>query len=536
MQSDARPPGVPGRATSDGRRPGLLGPGEQPVDAFAEVNGSRAAPADERVSREGRRMKDPACRPGRSRPRSRSGAGVRHVIIATPWRARAVGALSWAALLLANPTPAAVPGTTARVTVDSLGDEGNGFSYPGASVSSRGQVVAFASLASNLVPGDTNGTYDVFVHDLRTGTTARVSVDSAGVEGDSQSVEPSISADGRLVAFRSLATNLVPDDTNGTTDVFLHDRKTGTTTRVSVDSAGAEGNGQSFEASISDSGRFVAFSSEASNLVPDDTNGMTDVFLHDRKTGTTTRVSVDSAGIEGDGPSFDPSISADGRFVAFTSMASNLVPGDTPLSDVYVHDAKTGTTTRVSTDSAGLPGNSSSFMPSISDTGRFVAFASMASDLVPDDTNGAIDVFVHDLKTGATARASVDSAGIQGNGVSWEPSISGNGRAVAFHSEASNLVPGDTNASVATGDVFVHDLRTGDTIRVSVDSAGNEGNGVSFAPSISDNGRVVAFNSGASNLVPGDTNETADVFVHATGGGPARPSVGASPQKRTRTR
>jgi Tol biopolymer transport system component len=422
------------------------------------------------------------------------------------------------------------------VTVDSGGSEGNGFSYPGASLGGHGQVVAFASLASNLVPDDTNGTTDVFVHDLRTGTTARVSVDSAGAEGDSQSVEPSISADGRFVAFRSLASNLVPDDTNGTTDVFVHDRKTGTTTRVSVDSAGAEADGQSFEAAISDGGRYVAFSSEASNLVPGDTNGMTDVFLHDRKTGTTTRVSVDSAGAEGDGPSFDPAISADGRFVAFTSMASHLVPGDTPLSDVYVHDVKTGNTARVSVDGAGRPGNSSSFMPSISDTGRFVAFASMASDLVPDDTNGAIDVFVHDRKTGATTRASVDSAGLQGNGVSWEPSISGTGRAVAFHSEASNLVPGDTNAALATGDVFVHDLRTGDTIRVSVDSAGGEANGVSFAPSTSDNGRVVAFNSGASSLVPGDTNETADVFVHAGGGRAGPPPARASPQKRTRTR
>src|SRR5437867_824550 len=174
------------------------------------------------------------------------------------------------------------------------------------------------------------------------GTTERVSVDSAGTQGNSFSLDPSISADGRFVAFSSLATNLVPGDTNGAFDVFVHDRLTGTTERVSVDSAGTQGHGNSSEPSISADGRFVAFSSVATNRVPGDTNAAFDVFVHDRLTGTTERVSVASAGTQGNGSSLDPSISADGRFVAFSSVATNLVPGDTNgKEDVFVHDRLT---------------------------------------------------------------------------------------------------------------------------------------------------------------------------------------------------
>ena len=168
-------------------------------------------------------------------------------------------------------------------------------------------------------------------------------------------------------------------------------------------------------------------------------------------------------------------------------------------------------TTRVSVDSAGVEGNNGSWVPSISGDGRFVAFESYASNLVPGDTNLTVDVFVHDRQTGQTTRVSVDSAGVEGNGWSWPSSISGDGRFVAFESGASNLVPGDTNL---TGDVFVHDRQTGQTTRVSVDSAGVEGNSVSQTHSISGDGRFVAFESAAYNLVPGDTNGRYDVFVH----------------------
>jgi hypothetical protein len=342
-------------------------------------------------------------------------------------------------------------------------------------------------------------------------TTIRVSIGSTGGQADEDSLSPSISGDGRFVAFESAASNLVPGDANASTDVFVRDVKTGTTWRVSVDSVGGEADGDSSLPSLSTNGRFVAFRSAASNLVPGDTNGLWDVFVRDVKTASTTRVSVDSAGGEADGDSFFPSISGNGRVVAFSSVASNLVPGDSnTLPDVFVHDARTRSTTLVSVDSAGGEADGDSFFPSISGNGRVVAFSSAASNLVPGDSNGLLDVFVRDLKTGSTTRVSVGSSGGQGNGIGGAPSISGNGRFVAFWSVASSLVPDDTNGSA---DVFVHDGKTGTTTRVSLDSSGAQAMGAGVDPSISGNGRSVAFVSGATTLVPADTNGALDVFL-----------------------
>jgi Tol biopolymer transport system component len=405
-------------------------------------------------------------------------------------------------------------GTTERVSVDSAGIQGSASSFT-PSISADGRFVAFASRATNLVPGDTNTSDDVFVHDRQTGTTERVSVDSAGTEGNGPSVDPAISADGRFVAFISIATNLVPGGTSGRWHVFVRDRQTGITEQVSVDSAGNQGD-WSYDPAISADGRFVAFQSYATNLVPGDTNGAGDVFVHDRQTRTTERLSVDSAGTGGNGLSVNPSISADGRFVVFYSYATNLVPGDTNgAGDVFVHDRQTGTTERVSVDSAGTQGNSNSDRPSISADGRFVAFSSSATNLAPGDTGGQVDLFVHDRQTRTTERASVDSAGNQGN--EWSigpPALSADGRFVAFLSLATNLVPGDSNGWM---NVFVRDRQARTTERVSVDGAGTEGNESSDAPSISADGRFVAFTSAAFNLVPGDTNWSADVFVHDRG-------------------
>src|SRR4028119_1991642 len=292
--------------------------------------------------------------------------------------------------------------TITPVSVDSAGNQGNSFSYS-PSISADGRFVAFSSLASNLVPGDTNNYHDIFVRDTLTNTTTRVSVDSAGNQGNSNnfsnfSSTPSISADGRFVAFPSNSSNLVPGDTNNNNDIFVRDRLTNTTTRVSVDSAGNQGNGNNFTnfvstPSISADGRFVAFSSNASNLVPGDTTNNNDIFVRDRLTNTTTLVSVDSAGNQGNTDSNNPSISADGRFVAFSSDASNIVPGDTNNNnDIFVRDRLTNTTTRVSVDSAGNQANTYSTSPSISADGRFVAFASNSSNLVPGDTNNTYDM------------------------------------------------------------------------------------------------------------------------------------------------
>jgi Tol biopolymer transport system component len=405
-------------------------------------------------------------------------------------------------------------GKTTRVSVDSVGLEGNNSSTT-PSISGDGRYIAFNSMADNLVSNDTNGQMDIFVHDRQLGITDRVSVDSNGNEVNYPSFGPSISADGRYVAFISNASNLVLGDTNNAGDVFVHDRQTGATEIVSVDSAGIQGNSDSYTPSISADGRYVAFISNASNLVPGDTNNAGDVFVHDRQTGATEIVSVDSAGIQGNSDSYTPSISADGRYVAFISNASNLVPGDTNGNyDVFVHDRQVGITDRVSVDSNGNEANYHSFGPSISADGKYVAFISNASNLVPGDTNGMNDTFVHDRQTGATESVSVDSAGIQGNSDSYTPSISAGGRYVAFISDASNLVPGDTNN---VGDVFVHDRQLGITDRVSVDSNGNEANYHSFGPSISAGGRYIAFVSEANTLVPWDTNNVQDIFVRDRG-------------------
>ncbi|MBI1853354.1 MAG: PD40 domain-containing protein, partial [Planctomycetes bacterium] len=301
---------------------------------------------------------------------------------------------------------ASIAQTTTRVSVDSNGWQVYGSSDT-PSISSDGRFVAFASAAYELVPGDTNAKYDVFVRDLMVGLTERVSVDSNGIQANDHSgsiasgtAGVSISADGRYVAFASLAGNLVADDGNGARDVFVHDRLTGSTERVSVSSTGRQAFGQSFGSALSADGRFVAFADDAPNLVSADTNQATDVFLRDRLAGTTERASVNSQGAQGDQSSGlygGIAISADGRFIAFTSPASNLVSGDqNGLYDVFVRDRATGAIERVSTTSDGTEGNSSSIEAAVSADGRFVAFESLATNLVHADTNGQRDVFVRD--------------------------------------------------------------------------------------------------------------------------------------------
>ncbi len=340
-------------------------------------------------------------------------------------------------------------GVTTRVSVDSVGTEANGASIFFSAISGNGRYVTFASDATNLVAGDTNGTTDIFVHDLQTGQTTRVSVDSLGAEGNGLSGNsPGISADGRYVTFNSNATNLVAGDTNVTTDVFVHDRQTGQTTRVSVDSSGTQANNasNSTATSISADGRYVTFRSAATNLVGSDTNGDVDIFVHDRQTGQTTRVSVNSSGTQGNGDALEGSISADGRFVTFQSLGTNFVAGDTNgQDDIFVHDRQTGQTTRVSVSSTGTQGNGQSLNATISGDGRYVAYRSFASNLVSGDTNG-VDVFVHDRQTGQTVRVNVDNAGAQSNAASYAPNISADGKYVVFASDATNLVAGDTNA------------------------------------------------------------------------------------------
>ncbi len=407
-----------------------------------------------------------------------------------------------------------IPRVTARVSIDSASNQANNDNRE-PTISNDGRFVAFTSSASNLVVGDSNDSDDIFVHDRLTGVTTRVSLNSAGNQANGDSSLAAISGAGRFVAFVSSASNLVARDTNDDDDIFVHDCQTGVTTRVSISSTGSQGNGRSFLPAISPEGRFVVFWSQANNLVMGDTNDRTDVFFHDRRTGATTRVSIDSAGSQANGDSGDPVTSADGRFVAFDSFATNLVTGDTNgWEDIFVHDRLTGTTTRMNVDSTGSQANAPSQGPAISGDGRFVAFYTYASNLVAGDTNGGYDVFVHDRQTGATTRVSVDSAGSQANSNSFFPTFSDDGRFVAFRSGASNLVAGDTNG---LDDIFVHDRQTGVTSRVNVDSAGSQANGATFNAAISGDGRFVAFESFATNLVAGDTNLEKDIFVNGVG-------------------
>ena len=430
-----------------------------------------------------------------------------------------MGALC-AIALLSLPAAAAGPGSTTRVSLATGDGQGNGRSFVPA-LSGDGRLAAFYSDASNLVDGDTNAARDVFVRALQTRATARVSVSSSGAEANGDSFAPAISSDGRFVAFASSASNLVDGDTNDANDVFVRDLQAQTTTRVSLAADGGNANGGSDAPSLSGDGRLVAFTSAASNIVAGDANGQRDAFVFDRQTGTAANVSVDSAGVQADLDSFTPELSANGRFVAFTSFAENLILGDTNEgSDVFVRDLQANTTERVSEYTGHFEGEGDSLRPSISTDGRYVAFDSDDWNLVWGDTNDVFDVFVNDRQTTVTTRVSVDDSGTQSDGASNRPSISADGRYVAYYSEASNLVPGDTNGAT---DAFVYDRQSGATKRVSVAGSGDEANGDSVRPALSASGRLAVFESDASNLVPGDSNHFTDIFVYDPLGTPPPP-------------
>ncbi len=385
-----------------------------------------------------------------------------------------------------------------RASADGNGIPGNDYSWS-PSVSGDGRFVAFYSKASNLVPGDTNQVSDVFVKDLETGEITRVSVDSSGAQGNKGSAHPSISQDGRWVAFQSLANNLVLGDTNNLEDVFLHDRQTGSTVLVSVDPMGnAVSVGASASASISSDGKRVAFASRSGGLVAGDSNGTWDVFVRDMDAGVTERASVSSAGVPGEGASFSPEISGDGNSVAFTSAANLLVPGTNQHTHVFVRDLMAGTTSLVSVSSDEIQGNSSSISPGISDDGQLVVFRSGAKNLIVGDSNRKVDVFLRDLAAGETIRLGVAPGGVQGGSISFDPAISGDGTVAAF---------------AYRDDLVVHRLDTGEIARGLLYPA-SPSLSLRF-PSISDDGTWITFESRAKNLVPGEPDNThADVFAH----------------------
>jgi Tol biopolymer transport system component len=397
------------------------------------------------------------------------------------------------------------------------GTAGNSSSN-GVATNIDGSVIVFYSDANNLVIGDSNQVRDIFLHDRIAGTTERLSVSSTGAQANGPShatgSAPGVSADGQIVAFYSDATNLVPDDTNGQPDVFVRLRNDGLTERVSVATDGTQGNGPSVNPSISADGRFVAFQSRANNLVPDDTNNAADIFVRDRESNTTERV-CDS--VQPNRFSFTPSISADGRLVAFASAATNLVPDDTNGHlDIFVCDRSTGAIELVSVgnlpDGSVVPGNGDSILPAISGNGLVVGFKSLANNLVPNDANGVVDVFVRDRATNMTERISVNILGGNANDFSFPPSLNDDGRFVGFGSFATNLVVGDTNV---TSDVFVRDRQISFTKQADRNDLGQQANGGTpdVPPALSGDGKEIGLVSFATNLVPTNTNQVANVYA-----------------------
>lgn len=404
-----------------------------------------------------------------------------------------------------------VKGDTARVSVDSSGVEGLGLSGRPA-LSGNGRFVAFESDAPNLVAGDGNGARDIFVHDRFDGTTVRVSVASGGREASGDSFHPAISGGGRYVVFSSMASDLVLGDTNGVEDVFLHDLETGITTRLSVSSSGEEGGGASREPDISDDGSRVAFSTLASNLVSGQIGNHEDVVVRDLGSGAYYLASAALTGLSGNGDSRRPSLSGDGTRVGFDSAARNLIDDDTNFHvDVFVRELDAGTTFRASESSWGTQGNGDSTRASLSLTGRYVAFQSKANSIDFADVGVYDDIFRHDSASSETWLVSVVESGESGNLFSMGPAISSDGRYVAYQSWASDLVQGDHNGDY---DAFVWDDLLRVTQRASVDSGGGQGQGHSTEVAISADARYVAFQSAVTTFAPPDTNGVEDVFVH----------------------
>ncbi len=406
-------------------------------------------------------------------------------------------------------------GTIKRVSISSGGEQGDRPSHYQA-ISGDGMFIAFYSAATNLVPNDTNGVFDAFVRDTVLGITERVSVSTSGQEANGPCDLSGIrmTPNGRYVAFISKASNLVSNDTNGTYDVFLRDRQLGTTERVSVSSTGDQGNLLSgyYSIGLSDDARFVAFESDATIFVANDTNQHADIFVRDRQMGTTELISISITGGPGNSFSNNPRISSDGRFVLFDSNAKDLVQSDTNgFDDAFVRDRQLGTTELVSLSSLGLQANNLSYSGGMSADGRFASFWSRASNLVPGDSNQRDDIFVRDRLMGTTERVSVSSTGIQGdnNSLYGTLEMNGDGRYVVFASMATNFVTGGTNGTSV--DVFVRDRTLGITAHASFSTVWEEGTG--FSPVISRDGRFVAFHTYTSLIVPNDTNNVDDVFV-----------------------
>lgn len=401
-----------------------------------------------------------------------------------------------------------------RVSVTPLGLGGSGYSMA-PSVSYDGRFVSFGSHASNLVPGDTNGLPDIFVVDRTSGQVKRANVTGSGVQDNGGAGLSWLSGDGRYVAFRSFATNLDPLDTDPSPDIYLHDLQTGQTVLVSQRFGPGSGPDGCIVSSVSNDGRYVAFDCNDDNILPNDPCPYTDVYVKDMLTGVVETISVGNQGEPSDGDSGYAAISADGRFVAFHSAATNWFSGNVNRNyNAYVRDRVLGTTTLVSHNVFGhCSTRAGGVNPSISADGRRVAFQGWGQWLMPWLGGGMLtvwQVYLKDLEDGSMRYVSFDFQGGLPDHESTVPQLSGNGRFIAWESWASDLAPTPNHGMQ---DIFLHDLETGTTIQISRGMSGEAANDYSVTPAIDFDGTVVAFASRASNLVPGDVGQIVDVFV-----------------------
>lgn len=399
-----------------------------------------------------------------------------------------------------------------RLSISNASIEGNNSSStPQISMEGTGRYVVFSSEADNLISGDSNGFSDIFLFDRFNNKILKISFGAGKTQANGNSFNPSLSKNGRYIAYESDADNIVASDTNLVRDIFVYDIQGQSTLRVSLSTGKTQANSTSQNAMISGDGLFVVFESDASNLVGSDNNTASDIFLHNLSSSTTTRVSVKSNGNQATGESRNSKISENGQFIVFQSDAFDLINSDTnSVADIFLHDTNTSATIRVSISSAAAELAVESTNPNISPDASIIAFESASNTAVINDTNEVVDIFSYVKATTAVSRVSVASSKVQANAASSSPSLSTDGRYISFVSSANNLDPDDLNE---VDDIFVHDRTTGDTALVSTTVLGTEVLAASSSPSINSNGQFTAFSSNADNLVNSDTNDVQDIFV-----------------------
>lgn len=415
------------------------------------------------------------------------------------------------ATVCAGASVGGIPCLIERASVDSRGAQANNNSSD-PRLSFDGRYVVFESLASNLVSSDTNGSFDVFVHDRDLRITEMVSVDSTGDQAPGNSTNPATDDSGYRIAF-ACSSAMSPEDISPSVDVYLRDRTAGTTTLISKRYKSQPFGAGAFRPAVSGDARFITFRCTDDDVVPGDTNGQSDSFLHDRQTGTTELVSIWGPGIQSNQGSDVSDVSDDGRYVAFSCAATNWVPvGSQPFGGIYRRDRRLGVTEMVNVRPDGTPSAYPAYGgPEISGDGRYIVYESSALDVTGQGANGTPNIQLRDMRQTASSLIAVSPHGGRPNHQSQLARLSKAGSRVAFNSAASNLVLFDGNPSQ---DVFLRDVRAGATVLVSVGNHGQAPNlGGMGQTAISGDGRVVAFITNANNLIPGDLGTTFDVYV-----------------------